>query len=237
MDLLDDDQRTAAAERQAFVRHELRTPLAVIQPLLGMLLDGTAGSLGEKQLEYLRMLERNVGRLAAMITGLVESGWLEIAALPPDPTAIEVAGLVQETVADVSASLDEVPRLEVRLADELPPLRGDRYRLRRALRNVLLNACAYTPPAGRVTISSSLGAGDDGVSIVVADTGCGIESAELPSVFDFGFEGVAGRARQGRGLGLGLFVSREIVQSHGGRIWLESALGQGTRVSIELPSI
>ena len=156
MDPVGEQRAAAAAERQAFVRHELRTPLAVIQPLLGMLLDGTAGPLDDKQLGYLRMLERNVGRLAAMITSLAETGWLEIAALPEDPTSVDVAGLVRDTVADVRASLEESPRVDVRFDDGLPPLYGDPHRLRLAVRNVIVNACTFTPPSGRVTVSAGL---------------------------------------------------------------------------------
>ena len=235
MDVHDAQERTEAAERQAFVRHELRTPLAVIQPLLGMLLDGTAGPLGEKQLEYLRMLERNVGRLAGMITSLVESGWLEIAALPPELAEIPVAGLVQEAVADVRASLDEIPRIEVRLEDELPPLRGDPQRLRRALRNVIVNACSLTPPTGTVTVSARRADREGSILIRVDDTGRGVAPDEASLVFDFGFQGAAGREREARGLGLGLFVAREIVNAHDGLIRLESVPGEGAHMSIELP--
>jgi len=236
MGLTDEQARADAAERQAFVRHELRTPLAVMRPLLDMLLDGTAGELAEKQLGYLRMLERNVDRLTAMIASLVDSGWLESAAVPSTVVTVPVNTLVEETVTDVCSSLDEHPRVETDLADDLPALRGDPQRLRRALRNVLLNACVYTPPAGCVSLSASLGGGEHSVLIAVADTGRGIEPDELSSAFDFGFQGEAGRAREGRGLGLGLFVAGEVVRSHGGRIWLESTPGRGTRVSLELPA-
>jgi signal transduction histidine kinase len=236
MGLEDDQARTDAEERQAFVRHELRTPLAVMRPVLDLLLDGTAGELDEKQRGYLRMLDRNIDRLGAMITSLVEGGWLEAAAVPAAAAAVPVGELIESTVADVRAALDERPRLDVRHGDG-PVLRGDPLRLRRALRNVLLNACLYTPPGGRVTVTTSRAPSGEGALIVVTDTGRGIAPDEVPSVFDFGFRGQASRASGDSGLGLGLFVAREIVESHGGRIWLESTLGEGTRVSLELPAV
>jgi two-component system sensor histidine kinase VicK len=235
MDPFGDQKSAAAAEHQAFVRHELRTPLAVIQPLVGMLLDGAAGPLDDKQLGYLRMLERNVGRLAAMITSLAETGWLEIAALPEAPTSVDVAGLVRDTVADVRASLEESPRVDVRCDDGLPRVHGDAHRLHLALRNVIVNACTFTPASGRVTVSAGLAEREGWIAVFVDDTGCGVPADEADSVFDFGFQGEAARNREGRGLGLGLAVARDIVEAHGGVISLRSDPGDGARVSIELP--
>jgi signal transduction histidine kinase len=225
----------AAAEGQAYVRHELRTPLAVIQPLLGMLLDGSAGPLSEKQRGYVGMLERNVDRLAAMIASVVETGWLEVAAIPAEVVPVIVADLVRETVADVRASLQSTPRIDVRPADSVPPLRGDPHRLGRALRNVLVNACTYTAPDGRVGINIQLGPRGDHVTIVVTDTGYGVEPDELTRVFELGFRGAGARALGVQGLGLGLPVALAIVEGNGGTITLEGAAPQGTRVAIQLP--
>jgi signal transduction histidine kinase len=201
------------------VRHELRTPLAVIQPLLGMLLDGTSGPMDEKQLGYLRMLERNVDRLAAMIASVVETGWLEIAAIPSRPAALEARGLVESTVADVRASLESTPLVEVAVAAGLRPVFGDEYRLRRALRNVLVNACTYTPAGGWVTVSAEPGDGAASrIVVAIADSGPGITADDLP------------------GLGLGLPAARALVEGLGGSLDLASTPGKGTRVTLELPA-
>lgn len=235
MGLPDHHARGDVEERHAFVRHELRTPLAVMRPVVDLLLDGTAGELNETQLGYVRMLDRNIDRLGDMITSLIESGWLEAAAVPAAAETLPLGELIESTVADVRAALDGRSRIDVRHSDS-PVLRGDPLRLRRALRNVLLNACLYTSPGGRVTVTTSRTPRGDKALIVVTDTGRGIAPDEVPSVFDFGFRGEASGASGGSGLGLGLFVAREIVESHGGRIWLESTLGEGTRVSLELPA-
>ena len=89
------------------MRHELRTPLAVMRPLIDMLLDGTGGQLDERQIGYVRMLDRSVDRLAAMITSLSESGWLESAALPEAIAAVPADALVKGAVADASGPLEE----------------------------------------------------------------------------------------------------------------------------------
>jgi len=226
-----------AAETQAYVRHELRAPLAVIQPVLGMLLDGTAGPLDETQLGYLRMLERNVARLAGMIETVVDSGWLEVAAVPQQPASVDVGDVARGVVDDVRASVEWTPRLAVRVTDGVPRVHGDAFRLGRALRNVVLNACTYTPRGGRVDVRAKAGPGKDRVLIVVEDSGCGVAPDDLPHVFDLGYRGEAAKTRATQGLGLGLPVARAIVHDHGGAIVLESAEGRGTRVSIELPAL
>lgn len=232
----DDERRREAEERQSFVRHELRTPLAVMRPLLDMMLDGSGGRLDERQLGYMRMLDRSVDRLAAMITSLAESGWLESAALPEATAAVPAEPLIREVVAEVSAALEEHPKMRTDTEGGLPALRGDPVRLRRALRNVIGNACRYTPSTGAVVVTASAAADRATVFVAVADTGPGIDEDELEKVFDFGFQGKVARQRTDRGLGIGLSVTRDLVTALGGRVWIESAPGEGTRVSLELPA-
>ena len=226
----------AAAEAQSLVRHQLRAPLAVIQPVIGMLLDGTAGPVNEKQLNYLTMLERNVSRLAGGIASVVESGWLEVAAVPMRPGRVDVADLVRGVADDVRASVESAPRLEVRVADSLPCVRGDAFRLGRALRNVVLNACSYTPRNGLVGVRAETSPGGERVIVVVEDSGCGVAPDDLAHVFELGYRGEAAKSCSAEGLGLGLAVARAIVREHGGAIVLERAADQGARVSIELPA-
>jgi signal transduction histidine kinase len=230
----DQGERDEAQERQSFVRHELRTPLAVMRPLVDMLLED-AGGLDERRLGYLRMLDRNLERLSAMIASVADTGWLEAAAVPAADEAVQVGPLVEETARDVRGSHVTAPRVETEVADDLPPVWGDRHRLRRALRDVLVNACTFTPVPGTVEVTAAPAPGD-AVAIVVVDTGCGIPADEIDAVCDFGFQGEAGRARDGRGIGLGLFVARRVVEDHGGSLSIESAVGEGTRVTILLPA-
>ena len=133
-------------------------------------------------------------------------------------------------------ALEEHPKVRTDTAVGLPALRGDPVRLRRALRNVIVNACRYTPSTGAVVVTAGANADRSAVLVTVTDTGPGIDEIELDQVFDFGFQGQAARQRTDRGLGLGLFVARDIVTALGGRIWIESSPGEGTRVSLELPA-
>jgi len=244
MDAVADDGHSRAgalapADAQSYVRHELRTPLAVIQPLLEILLGGSSGSLDEKQLSYLQMLKRNVERLSAMITSLVETGWLEVAAIPQEARPVGAAEIVSDTVASVRAAFPEAPSIVVDLEERLPPVHGDAHRLRCALRNVLVNACTFASASERVDVR--VGMAEHGgyvghVAIVVTDRRPGITAEDLPRVFDLGYRGAAACDRGTQGLGLGLPVTRALVEEAGGRVVIESALGCGTSVTLELPA-
>ena len=241
MDAVADDGHSRAgalapADAQSYVRHELRTPLAVIQPLLEILLGGSSGSLDEKQLSYLQMLKRNVERLSAMITSLVETGWLEVAAIPQEARPVGAAEIVSDTVASVRAAFPEAPSIVVDLEERLPPVHGDAHRLRCALRNVLVNACTFASASERVDVRVGMAGHVGHVAIVVTDRGPGITAEDLPRVFDLGYRGAAACDRGTQGLGLGLPVTRALVEEAGGRVVLESALGRGTSVTLELPA-
>ena len=234
--------REEAAQAQSFVRHELRTPLAVLQPVLDMMLAGTAGELEPKQRDYVAMLERSTARLAGMITSVVESGWLEVAPLPTARQLVRLLPLLEELAANVPAQMDASPVVKVGVQGGRRPgvedafvVLADGHRLRLALRNVLVNACVYTPASESVTLG--LSAVDAGKVIVeVADTGPGIPADELPRLFEVGYQGRAARKLPDRGLGLGLCVARALLEGAGGTIAVTSEAGRGTSVLVTLPA-
>lgn len=222
-----------AAERQSFVRHELRTPLAVLRPVIDMLRDGSAGHLKKQQREYVEMLDRNAARLEAMIVSLTDSGWLEVAPLLRRDDLVSLEEVVAEAIATLPRQPGCTPRVDVNAAP--CDVRGDRECLRRALRNVLLNACVASPPHGEIRVLVQVDV-DAGVArVTVSDTGPGMPVDELARAFDFGFQGRSVQARPDRGLGIGLSVTRALVAEHGGRVWLESVEGEGTSAFVELP--
>jgi signal transduction histidine kinase len=233
------DGWTEAQAAQSFVRHELRTPLAVLQPVLDMLLSGSVGQLEPRQQEYAAMLERNVARLAGMITSLVDTGWLEVAFVPVAEQPVEVVPLLEELARLVPAQFEQPPRLEiaVRRGDrgaKPPVVHADPHRLRLAVRNLLVNACTFTPASGRVRIAVGVSGGS--VTVQVTDSGIGIPADELPRVFDLGYQGSAARARSDRGLGMGLPVTRVLVEAAGGSVTLDSEAGRGTTAAVTLPA-
>jgi len=233
----DHGEREAARERQSFVRHELRAPLAVMYPALSMLLDGSAGELTPKQRDYLEILERNAERLACLIAGATESGWLDCAGAAVEPAAVPLGEVLEEVLAERRLGGQQRPRIQV---EHAPGPRAvawaDREQVRQIVANLLGNAAQYSGGGGAIRIGVSASGDSPTVSFAVRDEGRGIPAAELPHVFDFGFRGAAAREAALPGLGIGLWVCRELAGRGGGSIGIRSEVGAGTTVTVTLPA-
>jgi signal transduction histidine kinase len=158
---------------------------------------------------------------------LAESGSLQ---LKREPT--NVVQLVRETVAGFEAQANaKAINIELALAD-LEEMPVDPLRLREVLSNILSNALRYTPRGGVVKIAlTESGSGEErNVTIFTQDSGPGIESADLPHIFERFY-----KSSDSGGMGLGLSIAKYIVEAHGGKIWAESEVGQGTRISFTIP--
>ncbi|MFB0545698.1 MAG: sensor histidine kinase, partial [Anaerolineae bacterium] len=147
---------------------------------------------------------------------------------------VDLAALVRQVFSSVELQATEQGvELVTDLPPELPMIDGDAQRLSQVLLNLINNALRYTPTGGRITLAAwpvgSL------LEVSVADTGQGIAPQDLPHVFDRFYRADKSRARSSGGSGLGLAIVKHLVEAHGGRIWVESELGQGTRFTFTLP--
>jgi signal transduction histidine kinase len=215
----------------ADVAHELRTPLHIIQGNLEGILDDVYEPTDEHIeaiLEETRQLSRLVEDLRTL--SLAEAGQLPLVWEPVDVT---------ELLADVRTSFSgqaETSGIELRIEveDDLPTVTGDVGRLDQVLSNLVANAVRHTPAGGAITLRAE--PLEEGVRILVRDTGEGISAENLPYVFDRFWKGDRSRSRAGgAGSGLGLAIARQLVNAHGGRIVVESKVGQSTTFTIELP--
>ncbi|MGH7259900.1 MAG: ATP-binding protein [Nitrospiraceae bacterium] len=221
----------------SIVSHELRTPMTSIKGYVENILDGLAGALTERQSYYLTRVKLNVERLTRMVNDLLDlsriedpekrNGYLQLASLSLPDLAIEVVESFQ-TMARQRA-------IAVKAAgfDSLPAIQGDRDKLHQILINLIGNAVKFTPAGGEVLVETTTPAYGT-VQVCVADTGCGIPSHEHDKVFDKFFSGAA-IPEEARGAGLGLAITKSLVELHGGRIWLESSPGKGSRFFFSLP--
>ncbi|HEY2941767.1 MAG TPA: HAMP domain-containing sensor histidine kinase, partial [Vicinamibacteria bacterium] len=210
----------------ADIAHELRTPLTVIQGRLEGLLDGVyprddAGLTAV--LEETRTLARLVDDLRTLAHA--ESGML---ALQKEPT--DLAILVHEVVGSFAAEAGAA-QVTVRVASaaDLPLVEVDPLRIRQVLANLLSNALRHTAPGGSIAVAAE--AVDGSIAVRVTDTGAGIPGEELPKIFDRFYKGPASR-----GSGLGLTIARNLVVAHGGEIRAESQVGQGTTITVLVPT-
>lgn len=168
-----------------------------------------------------------------LIQDLLDVSRIESGTLAVEHTRIGLAQLVVECV-EAQRSLAASADLELRvdLPRELPEVLGDRDRLLQVLENLIGNAIKFTGPGGRIGVGASATAGE--VLLWVSDTGPGIAAEDLPRVFDrFWQAQKAGR----RGAGLGLPIVKGIVEAHGGRVWVESTLGQGSTFLFTIPVV
>jgi len=216
--------------KSAFVSiasHELRTPMTSIKGYVENMLEGLTGALSEKQAHYLGRVKHNVQRLTRLINQLLDLSRLDAGVLELilEPLAIH------EVVTEVIDSFRPLAReksltLSEHQAGELPLVLADRDKLNQILTNLIQNAVKFTPTGGEVRVESQVQ--EDGfVQICVADTGCGIPPHELDKVFGRFFRGESAPA-EARGTGLGLTITKSLVEMHGGRIWAESTPGKGS---------
>ncbi len=217
----------------ATVSHELRTPLTSIRGYAELLLEREVGELTPEQEKFLRVIDRNTGRLLRVVGDLLFLARLEEGKLTLEVAPLDLGDVVRECLASAEPNADG-KGIELRLDDEeLPPIVGDRIRLAQVFDNLLSNAVKFTPDGGRVDVRLRGGAG--AVLAEVADTGIGIPPSERDKVFDrfFRTDGAVKEAIQGTGLGLA--ITKAIAEAHGGTIFVADRNGEGTTFRVELP--
>jgi two-component system sensor histidine kinase ResE len=229
-----DELESVRTQFLATSAHELKTPITVIQSYLEILMEDLAEGLTEQQISFLQVTYEGVLRLRRLVTDLVD-----LAALQGGKLQLSIRRV--ETIPVVSSVIDEMQALaqragvSLRLAqlDALPPLRADSDRVEQVLRNLIDNAIKNTPVEGVVTIRGR--EERDSVVLQVCDTGVGIPPDQIPLVFDEFTQVNPARDRGRQGSGLGLTISRRIVQALGGRIEVESKENVGSVFSVFLP--
>ncbi|HET7011387.1 MAG TPA: HAMP domain-containing sensor histidine kinase [Anaerolineales bacterium] len=217
----------------ANVSHELKTPLTSIQGFAQAILDGTAGA-PERQAQAARVIYEEADRLRRLVEDLLDlarwdAGQVE---MRREPVALEA--LARAVIERLSLRAAEKGVRVESAIEPLPNVVGDGDRLAQVVTNLLDNAIQHTPSGGSVRVTGSAGGGE--VALVVQDSGPGIPAEDLSRVFERFYQ--VDRARPGgagRGVGLGLAISREIVQAHGGRLTAESPPGAGSRFTLQLP--
>jgi signal transduction histidine kinase len=215
----------------AAVSHDLRTPITSLKLLAEAVEDEIVDEATRRR--YLRQMGTHITALSALIDDLFELSRLQAGDVAWSMEHVRLDSLVQETVDAMRPHADaKGVAMSAAVPAELRAAQGDPERLQRVLFNLIQNAIRHTPADGSVTVLAEP-AGDH-VLVEVADTGAGIADGDRAQVFEPFFRGGTEAARTRNGAGLGLAISRAIVEAHGGRIWLEDSAG-GTRVRFSLP--
>jgi sigma-B regulation protein RsbU (phosphoserine phosphatase) len=219
------------------VSHELRTPLTCIHQFVTILLDGLAGVISGEQREHLQTALRSVNQLRSMIGDLLEATRAETGKLRVDTRCISVASVIGQTVAMMrNMAAERHVGLEIGADSRVPLVQADPSRVLQVLTCLIDNAIKFTPANGSVIVKACLVDSDsDFVYVSVTDTGRGVSPEARPLIFERLYQDPNAMDGSRKGLGLGLYIARQIVQLHGGRIWVESQLGRGSTFCFTLP--
>jgi signal transduction histidine kinase len=220
------------------VSHELRTPLTCIHQYVTLLLDGLAGPVAPDQADHLKTVLKSVNQLHAMVRDLLEATRAETGKMQIEPRCVALGELIQQTVAMMRPSADEKGiGLEIGIDQRLPLVHADPDRVLEVLINLVDNALKFTPADGAVMVQACVVEADlSSVYVSVSDTGRGVSPEAKALIFDRLYQDADSVDNNRSGLGLGLYICREIVRLHEGRIWVSSEPGQGSTFTFTLPA-
>jgi signal transduction histidine kinase len=220
------------SEFLASMSHELRTPLNAVIGFSDVLLEGLFGALNERQGEYVRDIRESGRHLLELINEILDLSKVEAGRMELEPAELSLPALIEQCLAQVRERA-VAQRLTVSAAvdDDVGTVRADETKLKQVVLNLLSNAVKFTPEGGSVGVRAWLEG--DQVLVTVRDSGAGIAASDQARIFEAFQRG--DRRASVEGTGLGLTLSRRFVELHGGRIWVESALGAGSTFGFAIP--
>jgi signal transduction histidine kinase len=213
--------------------HELRTPLTAIAGSCELLLEDFADDLGEVHKEYIHLIDRSTALVRQLIDDVLDYTKLEAGEIQLHPEVIPLEELTRDTVAMLAPLMEKKHlALAIDMPRDLPDAWADSVRVKQVLMNLLSNAIKFTPDGGTIRVEGRP-APEGRVAVSVVDTGVGISEADRQQVFER-FKQVGEGSRK-RGTGLGLPITKRLVELHGGQITLISELGKGSNFTFSLP--
>jgi two-component system phosphate regulon sensor histidine kinase PhoR len=218
----------------ANVSHEIKTPLASIKAFAETLRTGAIDDPANRK-EFVEVIEKDADRMTRLVDDLLELSSIESGRRAPNFESIALAECAQGVAVSLAPLAERKQvRIEIRIPNDLPPLRADKGQLRQVLTNLLDNAIKFNKDKGGVTVTAS--ADQRVVTVVVQDTGSGIPAEDLPRIFERFYRVDKARSRELGGTGLGLAIVKHIVDAHGGSVGVESEPGQGATFRFTLPT-
>lgn len=215
--------------------HELRTPLASIKEGIGLLHEGVGGTITDKQKRLLTILTEESNRLIGLVNALLDIAKMEAGMMAYNFNHESLVPLIQKAIKEITP-LTEAKKIKIWLEtnDELPHAKIDKERMLQVLRNLIGNAVKFTPEHGQIIVSAHYES--RGILISFKDTGPGIPHENLHAIFEKFHQPPVKTSEWMKGTGLGLAIVKNIIVAHGGEVWVESELGQGSTFFVLLPS-
>lgn len=230
------ERQRLQAMQQSFVgivSHELQTPIAIIKGYASTLRNPDAAWRPEVVRRIAGTIEDECDRLQALVTDLLDISRIQAGRVAMAFSLIHLDDLVADAVQDMRVRAPE-RRIDLAIAPEIPLVRADADKLRRAVQNLIDNALKYSPPDSTITVS--VHTMESELRIAVADEGIGVPEDEREHIFERFHRVDTGLSRTTPGVGLGLYIVKAIIDAHGGRVWVESpGAGRGSTFTIALP--
>jgi two-component system, NtrC family, sensor histidine kinase GlrK len=229
------------ADFTAHVSHELRTPLTAIREGTSLLLEEVSGPINESQRDILEVVRSHSDQLFSAISTILDLSKMEAEMMEYEFTACDLSYLIHRSVETARLiALKKRVNVYTILADPLPIVCADEKRIQQVLNNLLSNALKFTPEGGDVRVTASLKLNtidkDYQLEVRVSDDGEGIPESDLEQVFTKFYQSLTNPGNNKHGTGLGLAIARHVIEAHGGRIWAESIVGEGSTFAFVLPT-
>jgi signal transduction histidine kinase len=234
----------AKSDFVSFVAHELKNPMTSIKGFTELLAAGAAGQISDAQINFLKTIRSNVERMSTLVSDLNDNSKIEANKLRLEFKAANVPDLIDEVVRSTKRQIeDKKQEIAVDVREGLPPIWADRIRVSQVLVNLVSNAHKYTPEGGKIMVGAeesdnvwdAESAAKKVVHIWVKDNGIGINVEDQKKIFQKFFRSDDSKARESPGTGLGLNITRSLIEMQGGRIWFDSEFRQGTTFHITVP--
>jgi len=243
--LYDEVQRANLAKSDfvSFVAHELKNPMTSIKGYSELLAAGSVGGINEMQSNFLSTIRSNVERMSALVSDLNDNAKIEAGRLRLDFRPVEIAEVVDDVVRSTKRQIDDKRQdVDLNLSTQLPQVWADRIRVSQVLTNLVSNAHKYTPEGGKILVGAEATANkwdSEGakrvVHLWVKDDGIGISPEDQAKIFQRFFRSDDSKAREAPGTGLGLNITKSLVEMQGGRIWFDSEFRKGTTFHFTIP--
>ena len=233
----------AKSDFVSFVAHELKNPMTSIKGYTDLIAGGAVGAINEMQTNFLNTIKSNVERMSTLVSDLNDNSKIEAGQLRLEYKATDVAALIDEVIRSIKRQVeDKKQTLDTILPEKLPPMWSDRIRVSQVLTNLVSNAYKYTPESGIVQVGAEETRNQwdpDGAARVihlwVKDNGIGLSEEDQQKMFQKFFRSEDPKAREAPGTGLGLNITKSLVEMQGGKIWFESEFRKGTTFHFTIP--
>ncbi len=238
-----EEANRAKSEFVSMVSHELKTPMTAIRGYTDLLLGGAVGPVNEAQGNFLNTIRFNVDRMQVLVSDLADAARIEAGRLRLSFGRVSIQQIVREVIRSAQAQMDaKEQRLFVEIPDDLPEVWGDQGRLIQVLTNLVSNANKYSPVGAEIYITAEHAENrwdpegvPEVVHVAVRDTGFGIKEEDQHKIFSKFFRAEDEEIRNAPGTGLGLNITRTLIEMQGGKIWFESKFREGTTFHFTVP--